>query len=63
MASTHCDRLSLDRSKQLGRLGELGDIMGAFVFLASNAAAMITVTSLLIDRSWTAGEMRFISDR
>jgi NAD(P)-dependent dehydrogenase (short-subunit alcohol dehydrogenase family) len=40
---------------KLGRLGELQDIMGAVVFLASNAAAMITGTSLLVDGGWTAG--------
>ena len=40
---------------KLGRLGELEDIMGAVVFLASDAAAMITGTSLLIDGGWTAG--------
>ena len=40
---------------KLGRLGELEDIMGAVVFLASDAAAMIIGTSLLIDGGWTAG--------
>ncbi|MGE0282832.1 MAG: SDR family oxidoreductase, partial [Rhizobiaceae bacterium] len=38
----------------LGRLAELDDIMGAVVFLAGDAAAMITGTSLLIDGGWTA---------
>ena len=38
----------------LGRLGELEDIMGAVVFLASPAAALITGTALIIDGGWTA---------
>ena len=38
----------------LGRLGELEDIMGAVVFLASPAAALITGASLVIDGGWTA---------
>lgn len=40
---------------KLGRVAEIEDIMGAVVFLASDAAAMITGTSLLIDGGWTAG--------
>ncbi len=40
---------------KLGRVGEVEDIMGGVVFLASDAAAMITGASLLIDGGWTAG--------
>nr|WP_210335927.1 SDR family oxidoreductase [Ensifer sp. ENS09] len=40
---------------KLGRVAELEDVMGAVVFLASDAAAMITGTSLLVDGGWTAG--------
>jgi 2-deoxy-D-gluconate 3-dehydrogenase len=40
---------------KLDRIGEVEDIMGAAVFLASDAAALITGTSLLIDGGWTAG--------
>ena len=40
---------------KLGRVGEVEDIMGGVVFLASDAAALITGTSLLIDGGWTAG--------
>ena len=40
---------------KLGRLGRVEDIMGAVVFLASDAAAMITGSALMIDGGWTAG--------
>lgn len=39
---------------KLGRAGEVQDIMGAVTFLASDAAALITGTSLLVDGGWTA---------
>lgn len=39
---------------KLGRVGEVEDIMGPVVFLASSASAMMTGTSLLIDGGWTA---------
>lgn len=42
------------RRIKLGRLGQVEDLMGAVVFLASDAAAMVTGTSLLIDGGWTA---------
>jgi 2-deoxy-D-gluconate 3-dehydrogenase len=44
----------MDKIK-LPRVGEVEDIMGAAVFLASDASAMVTGTSLLIDGGWTAG--------
>jgi NAD(P)-dependent dehydrogenase (short-subunit alcohol dehydrogenase family) len=40
---------------KLPRVGEVEDIMGATVFLASDASSMVTGTSLLIDGGWTAG--------
>lgn len=43
----------LDKIK-LGRLGQVEDVMGAIVFLASDAAALITGTSLVVDGGWTA---------
>ena len=43
----------MDKIK-LGRVAEVEDIMGSVVFLASDAAAMITGASLLVDGGWTA---------
>ena len=38
----------------LGRFAELSDVASAAVFLASDAASIITGTSLLVDGGWTA---------
>ena len=38
----------------LGRFAELSEISSAVVFLVSDAASMITGTSLLVDGGWTA---------
>lgn len=40
---------------KLGRPGEVEDLMGAMVYLASDASSMVTGTSLLVDGGWTAG--------
>jgi len=40
---------------KLGRVGRVEDIMGAVVYLASDAAALVTGTSMMIDGGWTAG--------
>jgi len=47
-------RAWIEEKIKLGRVGEVTDIMGAVAFLASDAAALITGTSLLIDGGWTA---------
>ena len=39
---------------KLGRLGRIEDIMGPVVFLASDAAALVTGSSLMVDGGWTA---------
>lgn len=38
----------------LGRLGQLGEVAAAIVFLASPAASLMTGTSLVLDGGWTA---------
>ena len=38
----------------LGRLGEVEDLMGPFVFLASEASSMMTGSSVLVDGGWTS---------
>lgn len=47
-------RAWIEEKIKLGRVGEVGDIMGATTFLASDAAALITGTHLIIDGGWTA---------
>ncbi|MCB1739535.1 MAG: SDR family oxidoreductase [Gammaproteobacteria bacterium] len=39
---------------KLGRLGQVEDIMGVVVFLASEAASLVTGASYMIDGGWTA---------
>ncbi len=42
------------RNIPLGRIGEVEDVLGAILFLASSAADLITGHTLLVDGGWTA---------
>jgi NAD(P)-dependent dehydrogenase (short-subunit alcohol dehydrogenase family) len=56
-ASTFADpekRAWVESNIKLGRVGELEDLMGAAVYLASDASAMVTGTAHLVDGGWTA---------
>jgi len=53
LADENFKRSVLDKIK-LGRLGQVEDLMGAIVFLASDASSLMTGASLLVDGGWTA---------
>lgn len=48
-------RAWIEEKIKLPRVAEVEDLMGAVLFLASDASAMVTGTSLLVDGGWTAG--------
>jgi 2-deoxy-D-gluconate 3-dehydrogenase len=45
----------IEEKIKLGRVGCVEDIMGAIAYLASDAAALVTGTALMVDGGWTAG--------
>lgn len=47
-------RAWIEEKIKLGRVGKIEDIMGAAVYFASEASALVTGTSLLVDGGWTA---------
>ena len=47
-------RAWIESKIQLGRVGEVEDIMGAVLFLASDASALVTGSALMVDGGWTA---------
>ena len=38
---------------KLGRLGQVEDIMGAVIYLASDASSLVTGSSMVVDGGWT----------
>jgi 2-deoxy-D-gluconate 3-dehydrogenase len=48
-------RAWIDEKIKLPRVGMIEDIMGAVAYLATDASAMVTGTSILVDGGWTAG--------
>lgn len=44
----------IEEKIKLGRTGVVEDIMGAVLYLASDASALVTGTALMVDGGWTA---------
>ncbi|OYX43003.1 MAG: 3-oxoacyl-ACP reductase [Rhodobacterales bacterium 32-67-9] len=44
----------IEEKIKLGRVGTVEDIMGAVVYLASDASALVTGSALMVDGGWTA---------
>lgn len=48
-------RAWIESKIKLGRVGTVEDIMGAVLYLASDASSLVTGTALKVDGGWTAG--------
>jgi len=51
----HVFKAEVLKKIKVGRLGTPEDVMGAVLFLASDASALVTGTSVKVDGGWTAG--------
>jgi 2-deoxy-D-gluconate 3-dehydrogenase len=48
-------RAMIEEKIALGRVGTVEDVMGAVLFLACDASALVTGSALMVDGGWTAG--------
>lgn len=48
-------RAWLEQKIKLGRVGQVEDVMGAVVYLASGASSLVTGSAQMVDGGWTVG--------
>jgi len=53
--ANHERRAWIEDKIKLGRVGEVEDLMGAIIYLASDASSLVTGSSMLVDGGWTVG--------